>query len=109
MNVLVNETSKITQEQLEKTLKYDFSLSESQQNTMKYIQSPEEEKDQKHTYALENMKICMNLDEFYDVVFHVENSYIKANSTVIKRRCEYFQAMLNKNNCFSEISSPCHQ
>lgn len=41
------------------------------------------------------MKICMNLDEFYDVVFHVEDSFIKGNSLVLKSRSQYFAAMFN--------------
>jgi hypothetical protein len=52
---------------------------------IKDIQSPEDEKDRKQTEALQNMKICMNLDEFYDVVFKIDNKlFIKGNSQILK-------------------------
>ena len=65
-----------------------------------FILSPEEDKDRKQTEAIDNMKISMNLDEFYDVVFQIESkdgkkSYIKGNSHILKGRSEYFRAMFN--------------
>jgi len=41
------------------------------------------------------MKISIYLDEFFDVVFQVGSSYIKANSFVLKNRNEYFAAMFS--------------
>ena len=37
----------------------------------------------------------MYLDEFFDVVFEIDGSYIKANSFVLKNRNEYFEAMFS--------------
>ena len=52
------------------------------------------------------MKISMNLDEFYDVVFQLEHggqkSYIKGNSLILKARSQYFKAMFNLDNGFRE-------
>jgi hypothetical protein len=51
------------------------------------------------------MSLCGNLDHFYDVVFHVDNSLIKGNSTILKARSSYFEAMLSDRYCFSETIS----
>lgn len=48
------------------------------------------------------MNQCKNLDEFHDIVFLVEDTLIKANSLVLKARCQYFQSMLNKKYQFCE-------
>lgn len=48
------------------------------------------------------MKLCMHIDEFFDVVFSVDKSLIKANSVVLKHRSEYFQAMFSSSNKFRE-------
>lgn len=72
--------------------------------------SPEEEKDMNNTNAVQSMKFCMNLDEFFDVVFNLENkSYIKGNSLVLSARNEYFGAMFNKNHGFREVSDQDYQ
>jgi hypothetical protein len=68
--------------------------------------SPEEQKDESQILALDDMRICMNIDEFFDIVFHVDNSYIKAHSLILKSRSQYFAAMLNKHNNFSEVAQP---
>jgi hypothetical protein len=83
-------------EKLTKTLLFDFSSKTE-------IESPEQEEN--HTLALQKMKMCMTLDEFFDIVFNLDgNSYIKGNSYVLKDRSEYFRAMLSYQNGFKEIS-----
>ena len=49
------------------------------------------------------MKQCMQLDIFYDVVFQVEDSYIKGNSGILRRRSQYFSSMLSNKNNFKEV------
>jgi len=45
----------------------------------------------------------MNLDEFYDVVFQLDNKvFIKGNSQILKRRSDYFKAMFNRQSGFRE-------
>ena len=41
------------------------------------------------------MNQCKNLDEFHDIVFKTGDTLIKANSTVLKARSEYFRSMLS--------------
>jgi len=48
------------------------------------------------------MNQCKNLDEFYDIVFLVEDTYIKANSLILMTRCPYFKSMLSTKYAFSE-------
>ena len=68
---------------------------------IKDIQCPEDEKDRKQAEALQNMRTSMNLDEFYDVVFKIDNKlYIKGNSQILKQRSEYFRAMFSTSNGF---------
>ena len=50
------------------------------------------------------MNQCKNLDEFYDIVFRVGDTMIKANSTVLKVRSKYFESMLNSKYQFRESS-----
>jgi hypothetical protein len=52
------------------------------------------------------MKLCMHLDEFFDVVFKVDKSFIKAASVVLKHRSEYFQAMFSSKSGFKESTDP---
>jgi hypothetical protein len=81
------------------SLLFDFSSHDN-------LESPEQEGH--HTVALQKMKICMTLDEFYDIVFNLDgNIYIKGNSFVLKDRSEYFRAMLN--NGFKESSEKKYQ
>lgn len=47
----------------------------------------------------------MNIDEFFDVVFLVDNCYIKSNSHILKARSQYFAAMFRHQNGFNEIQS----
>ena len=69
------------------------------------IQSPEEEKETHQTNTVQSMKFCMNLDEFFDVVFQIEGKfYIKGNSVVLSARSEYFSAMFNSQHKFKETS-----
>jgi hypothetical protein len=51
------------------------------------------------------MNNCKNLDEFYDIVFLVEDTYIKANSLILQSRCEYFKSMLSYKYKFLETST----
>lgn len=44
------------------------------------------------------MKMCMQLDEFYDVVFEVQNCYIKGNTAILKARSQYFSAMFSQKS-----------
>lgn len=48
------------------------------------------------------MNQCKNLDEFYDIVFRVGDTLIKANSTVLKVRSKYFESMLSSKYKFRE-------
>tara|TARA_B110000285_G_C14830743_1_gene470765 strand:- start:478 stop:720 length:243 start_codon:yes stop_codon:yes gene_type:complete len=69
------------------------------------IQSPEEEKETKQTNTVQSMKFCMNLDEFFDVVFNLENKFfIKGNSVVLRARSDYFKAMFDTESGFRETS-----
>ncbi len=45
----------------------------------------------------------MILDEFYDVIFEVENSFIKGNSLILQARSLYFRKMFSRENKFNEI------
>lgn len=49
-----------------------------------------------------NMNQCRNLDEFFDVLFLVDDTLIKTNSTVLSQRCAYFKSMLSQSYDFSE-------
>lgn len=69
------------------------------------ILSPEEEKERSNVRAIASMAFCANLDEFFDVVFNLENKcYIKGNSVVLRARSEYFKAMFSPNHGFKETS-----
>lgn len=48
------------------------------------------------------MNQCKNLDEFYDILFHVEDTLIKANTLVLSARCPYFKSMLSSKYSFKE-------
>ena len=48
------------------------------------------------------MTQCRNLDEFYDVLFFVEDTLITTNSIVLTHRCAYFRNMLSKSYDFTE-------
>lgn len=48
------------------------------------------------------MNQCKNLDEFYDILFHVEDTLIKANTIVLSARCPYFNSMLCSQYSFKE-------
>lgn len=48
------------------------------------------------------MNQCRNLDEFFDVLFLVEDTLITTNSLVLAHRCAYFKSMLSKSYDFSE-------
>jgi hypothetical protein len=43
-----------------------------------------------------------NLDDFYDILFLVEDTLIKANSLILRTRCPYFAAMLSRTYGFRE-------
>lgn len=84
-------------EQLETQVKMDF-LSFEESN----IQSPEDKYEKLHYRALSHMNQCKNLDDFHDIVFYVEDSLIKANSTILMTRCDYFKHMLSDKYFFRE-------
>ena len=71
-------------------MKFDFSLFEDFP-----VQSPEDKQDRQHIKATSLMNQCKNLDEFYDIIFNVGDTLIKANSTVLMVRSPYFQSMLS--------------
>ncbi len=49
------------------------------------------------------MSQCKNLDDFYDVLFMVEDdTLIKANKLVLQARCPYFKSMLSAKYEFAE-------
>jgi hypothetical protein len=48
------------------------------------------------------MSQCKNLDDFYDIVFVVEDSQVRANSLVLMQRCPYFNTMLSAKFAFKE-------
>ena len=50
------------------------------------------------------MSQCKNLDDFYDVLFLVEDTYIKANSLILRTRSPYFSSMLSPYYGFKEAS-----
>lgn len=58
-----------------------------------------------HPSCMQRMKMCMELDMFYDIVFLVDNVYIKGNSGILRRRSNYFAAMLSDKNNFKEKDS----
>lgn len=51
------------------------------------------------------MNNCKNLDEFYDIVFLVDDTYIKANSLILQTRCDYFKSMLSFKYSFLEANT----
>lgn len=86
---------------LQNSLLFDFSSKSEEE-------SPEGQQEENHTVALNKMKICMSLDEFFDVVFNVDGeSFIKGNSYVLMDRSEYFRAMLT--NGFKECTDKKYQ
>lgn len=50
------------------------------------------------------MNQCKNLDDFYDVLFLVDDTLIKANKLVLSTRCPYFASMLSSKYAFKESS-----
>jgi hypothetical protein len=46
------------------------------------------------------MNQCKNLDDFYDILFLVDDTLIKANSLVLSTRCPYFKSMLSSKYSF---------
>jgi|LauGreDrversion4_2_1035121.scaffolds.fasta_scaffold72321_1 hypothetical protein len=50
------------------------------------------------------MNQCKNLDDFYDILFLVDGTLIKANSLVLRIRSPYFSAMLSPQNGFFETN-----
>jgi hypothetical protein len=84
-------------EQLETQAKFDFSLIEDM-----YVNSPEDKQERLHNKAITHMNQCKNLDEFYDILFLVEDTLIKANSLVLSARCPYFKSMLSRKYMFRE-------
>ena len=101
MNAAMNKEVGQTLKDLEQSFKFDFSETLVKSDpTFNHVLSPEEDQDLQQIKATQKMKICMYLDEFFDVVFEVESSYIKANSFVLKNRNEYFDAMFS--NRFKE-------
>ena len=69
------------------------------------IQSPEDERERKQVVALQQMNLCRNLDELYDVVFQIDDKcFIKGNISIFKQRSEYFRAMFSQQNGFKEAS-----
>lgn len=74
------------------------------------VLSPEEEKEKSNVSAVASMAFCANLDEFFDVVFNLENKcYIKGNSVVLGARSEYFRAMFDPSHGFREVSEKHYQ
>jgi hypothetical protein len=99
MTALMKSEMETSLGKLAETLLFDFSSKSDEE-------SPEQEEN--HTLALQKMKMCMTLDEFFDVVFNLDgNSYIKGNSFVLKDRSEYFRAMLS--NGFRESTDKMYQ
>lgn len=99
-----------TLKHLENCLVHDFALdAPSTSLCASKIQSPEEERDKLHSYALQEMKATSAIDEFADIVFKVENSYIKGYSPLLKARSPYFRAMLSRTGPqhFQESEAPC--
>jgi hypothetical protein len=82
-------------EHLETQVKMDLIVSE--EGT---IQSPEDKFERLHNRALSHMNQCKNLDEFFDIIFMVEGTMIRANSILLSARCPYFQNMLSKKYQF---------
>ena len=66
------------------------------------VQSPEDKQENLHKKALNHMNQCRFLDEFYDILFMIEDTLIKANSLVLATRCPYFKSMLNQTYSFQE-------
>jgi len=64
------------------------------------VQSPEDKFERLHNRALSHMNQCKNLDEFYDTVFMVEDTMIRANSLILTTRSAYFKNMLSKQYSF---------
>ncbi|CDW71485.1 kelch repeat [Stylonychia lemnae] len=82
---------------MEDTVKLDFSHVDDI-----HIQSPEDRQERLQNKAQHLMNQCKNLDEFYDVLFHVEDTLIKANTIVLSARCPYFNSMLSSQYSFKE-------
>lgn len=94
----INQTTlKQRVEQLETQAKFDFSLIEDM-----YVNSPEDKQERLHNKAITHMNQCKNLDEFFDILFLVEETLIKANSLVLSARCPYFKSMLSRKYMFQE-------
>lgn len=84
-------------EYLDQTVKLDFSNIEEF-----HVQSPEDKQERLQNKALARMNQCKNLDEFYDCLFLVDETLIKANSLILSTRCPYFKSMFSAKYAFSE-------
>ena len=47
---------------------------------------------------------CKNLNDFYDVLFLIDDTLIKGNSLILRARSPYFKAMLSPRYRFKESS-----
>ena len=78
--------------QMEKTHKVDIQDLESEA-----ILSPEDtlqmERHKQARKAYKSLSRCKHIDEFHDVVFEIEGTYVKAYSIVLSARCDYFKGM----------------
>jgi hypothetical protein len=81
---------KASLKKMEDNVKIDFSHVDDT-----HVQSPEDRQERLHNKAQHLMNQCKNLDEFYDILFHVEDTLIKANTIVLSARCPYFYSMLS--------------
>ena len=69
MNDVVKERAGQTFNELENTQLFDFNGKEDKISTLQLTLTPEEQRQNNEVQALEKMRICMNIDEFFDVVF----------------------------------------
>ena len=85
-------------EKLKASVKIQFSDIQAEVNVL----SPEDRQERKQSEALECINQCKNLNDFYDVLFLIDDTLIKGNSLIMRARSPYFAAMLSPTHRFRE-------
>jgi BTB/POZ domain len=89
---------KVKSELLENTVKIQFCDIQTEANVL----SPEDKSEMSQCEALDRINQCKNLNDFFDVLFMVDDTLIKGNSLILKARSPYFAAMLSNSYGFRE-------
>lgn len=73
-------------EKLKAVVKIEFNEFEPELNVL----SPEDKQEKKYNEAMVKINQCKNLNDFYDVLFLIDDTLIKGNSLILRARSPYF-------------------